>query len=103
MVGRAIYDDRLLDIPLSRVFWNLVLDKPLLFKNIKIIDSNLYKVLLDFAHLINEKKEYIKKNNIEKWEKYIFDDIILYNNCKLSELDIYFTFPGYNDIELKPN
>ena len=27
---------------------------------------------------------------------------MLYNECKLSELDIYFTFPGY-DINLKPN
>jgi E3 ubiquitin-protein ligase TRIP12 len=61
VVGRAIYDDRLLDIPLSKVFWNLVLDKPILFKNIKIIDSNLYKTIKDFIYLIREKKEYIKK------------------------------------------
>ena len=103
IIGRAIYDDRLLDIPLSKCFWNLVLDKPLLFKNIKIIDLNLYKTLLDFVNLINEKNEYIKKNNIERIENINFDNIILYNNCKLSELDIYFIFPGYNNIELKPN
>ena len=103
IIGRAIYDDRLLDIPLSKVFWNLVLDKPLLFKNIRIIDSNLYRTLLDFVILINNKKEYIKNNNIENCENINFDDIILYNNCKLSELDIYFIFPGYSNIELKPN
>ena len=103
IIGRAIYDDRLLDIPLSKVFWNLVLDKPLLFKNIKIIDLNLYKTLLDFVNLISDKNEYIKKNNIASIENINFDDIILYNNCKLSELDIYFIFPGYNNIELKPN
>ena len=103
IIGRAIVDDRLLDIPLSKVFWNLALDKPILFKNIKIIDSNLYKTLNDFINLINEKKAYIKKNNIEQIDKINFDDIILYNNCKLSELDIYFIFPGYNNIELKEN
>ena len=103
MIGRAIYDDRLLDIPLSRVFWNLVLDKPFIFKNIKLIDSNLYKALKDFKNLINVKNEYIKTNNIEKPDAYNFDDIILYNKCKLSELDIYFNFPGYEDIELKPD
>ena len=103
VVGRAIYDDRLLDIPLSKVFWNLVLDKPILFKNIKIIDSNLYKTIKDFIYLIREKKEYIKKNNIQNIAEINFDDIILYNKCKLSELDIYFIFPGYNHIELKPN
>ena len=103
MIGRAIYDDRLLDIPLSRVFWNLVLDRPFLFKSIKLIDSNLYKVLKDFLNLINDKKEYIKKNNIVNFDKFNFDDIILYNKCKLSELDIYFNFPGYDNIELKPS
>ena len=103
IIGRAIYDDRLLDIPLNKVFWNLILDKPVLFKNIKIIDSNLYKTLSDFMNLINNKKEYIKNNNIENYENINFDDIILYNNCKLSELDIYFIFPGYDNIELKPN
>jgi len=103
IIGRAIFDDRLLDIPLSKVFWNLALDKPILFKNIKIVDSNLYKTLNDFINLINEKKTYIKKNNIEQIDKINFDDIILYNNCKLSELDIYFIFPGYNNIELKEN
>ena len=101
--GRAIYDDRLLDIPLSKVFWNLLMDKPILFKNIKIIDSNLYRTLNDFVNLIKEKKEYIKKNNIQDISQINFDDIILYNKCKLSELDIYFTFPGYNHIELKQN
>ena len=103
IIGRAIYDDRLLSIPLNRVFWNLVLDKPILFKNIKYIDSNLYKTILDFINLIEQKQEYIKTNNIDKTQNINFDDIILYNNCKLSELDIYFIFPGYNNIELKPN
>ena len=103
IVGRAIFDDRLLDIPLSKVFWNLVLDKPVLFKNIKIIDSYLYNTLLDFVKLINEKKQYIKNNNIQNVENWNFDDTILFNKCKLSSLDIYFTFPGYDDIELKPN
>jgi E3 ubiquitin-protein ligase TRIP12 len=103
IIGRAIYDDRLLNIPLNKVFWNLVLDKPILFKNIKYIDSNLYKTILDFINLIKQKQEYIKTNNIDKTQNINFDDIILYNNCKLSELDIYFVFPGYNNIELKPN
>ena len=102
-IGRAIYDDRLLDIPLNKVFWELVLDYPVRFKNIRIIDSYLYNTLSDFLNLINQKKEYIKNNNIENLETFNFDNIILYNKYKLSSLDIYFTFPGYEDIELKPN
>ena len=103
IIGRANYDDRLLDIPLNKVFWNLLLDRPIIFKYIKYIDINLYKTLNDFENLIEQKKEYIKNNKIENIQNINFDDIILFNNCKLSQLDIYFTFPGYFNIELKPN
>ena len=102
MIGRAIYDDRLLDIPLSKVFWDRVLDRGLTFESLKYIDENLYKTIQDFINLINQKNEYIKINNIKNIKEINFDDIIFYNNCKLSELDIYFTFPGY-DINLKQN
>ncbi len=27
IIARALYDDRLIDIPLSPIFWNLLLDK----------------------------------------------------------------------------
>ena len=104
IVGRAIFDDRLLDIPLNKIFWDRVLNRGITLESLKFIDENLYKTIQDFLALIKQKNEYIKKNNIskEKSNEINFDEIILYNKCKLSELDIYFTFPGY-DINLKPN
>ena len=99
IIGRAIYDDRLMDIPLSRVFWSLLLERPIIFKEMEIIDKNLYKVINDFRNLIKIKKDLIKKNpNLTDEE---IENKVLYNNKKLKELDLYFTFPGYNDIELK--
>ena len=102
LVGRAIFDDRLLDIPLSKAFWDRVLERNITFDNLKHIDNNLYKTLIDFNNLINQKREYITKNNITNIQGINFDEIILYNKSKLSELDIFFTFPGY-DINLKSN
>ena len=97
--GRAIYDDRLIDIPLSRVFWNLLLERPVLFKDMEIIDKNLYKGVNDFRNLIKIKNNLIKKNpNLSEEE---IDNLVLYNNNKLKDLDLDFTFPGYNQIELK--
>ena len=90
IVGRAIYDDRLLDIPLNKVFWDRLLNRGLTYESIKNIDINLYNTLQDFIGLINQKNEYIKKNNININEinGINFDEIILYNKCQLSELDI---------------
>jgi len=99
IIGRAIYDDRLMDIPLSRVFWSLLLERPVLFKEMEIIDKNLYKAVNDFRNLIKVKKDLIKSNPKITDEE--IENKVLYNNQKLSELDLYFTFPGNNDIELK--
>ena len=99
IIGRAIYDDRLMDIPLSRVFWSLLLERPVLLKDLNMIDKNLYKGVKDFLNLITKKKELIKNNPSITDEE--IENKVLYNNKKLSELDLYFTFPGYNEVELK--
>ena len=99
IIGRAIYDDRLMDIPLSRVFWSLLLERPVLLKDLNMIDKNLYKGVKDFLNLISKKKELIKNNPSITDEE--IENKVLYNNKKLSELDLYFTFPGYNEVELK--
>ena len=99
IIGRAIYDDRLIEIPLSRVFWSLLLERPVLFKELEIIDKDLYKALNDFKNLINKKKDLIKNNPTITDEE--IENKVLYNNKKLSDLDLYFTFPGNNEIELK--
>ena len=88
-----------MDIPLSRVFWSLLLERPVLFKEMEIIDKNLYKAVNDFRNLIKIKKDLIKSNPKITDEE--IENKVLYNNKKLSELDLYFTFPGNNDIELK--
>ena len=56
-------------------------------------------------NLVNQKRKFVeekKKLNIN----YTDDDLennILYNDTKLSSLDIYFTFPGNDSIKLKEN
>ena len=102
IVARVIYDDRLLDFPISRVFWNLLLDKSVTFSDIKKIDKDLYNVLSDLTGLIKQKKEYLEQNKDKKVSDDELEEKILYNGKKLSSVDIYFTFPGY-DIELKKN
>ena len=100
VLARAIYDDRLLDFPISKVFWNLLLNRSVKFNDINLIDKDLYKFLEDILKLIMQIKEIIKKEkNISDEE---LENKILYNGQKLNTTDIYFTFPGY-DLELKPN
>ena len=100
IIARAIYDDRLVDFPLSKIFWNLLFNKGVKISDIEIIDKNLYKFLKDMLELIKKKNTVMEKEkNISSEE---LENKILYNGEKLNSADIYFTFPGY-EIELKPN
>ena len=100
IIARSIYDDRLVDFPISKVFWNILFNKGVKLSDIEIIDKDLYKFLKDMLELIKKKKEIIEKEpNISGEE---LENKVLYNNQKLSSADIYFTFPGY-ELELKPN
>ena len=48
IVSKPIFDDRLLDIPLNKIFWDRVLERGVIFESLKYIDENLYKTFFDF-------------------------------------------------------
>jgi E3 ubiquitin-protein ligase TRIP12 len=62
------------------------------------IDKDLGKALVHFCSLIEEKK---KLQSDPKTADKDVNDLIRYNNCKIEDMDLTFTLPGYNDIELK--
>jgi len=75
IIARCILDDRLIDIPLSKTFIDLVTDKPILLDDIK----NIHKEIYDFIS---------KKDKIDN----------------INNLNLYFIFPyNNNDIELINN
>ena len=88
VIARALYDDRLIDIPLNSLFWDLVLDRPINLKSIEKIDKNISDFLI---------KIYNSKRNSKIGEK------ILIDNQKIESLDIYFNCPWDGTIELKKN
>ena len=104
IVARALYDDRLIDIPLSKVFWDVVLGRAVPLSEIAVIDKDLGKTINDFNEIINKKKKFISEysGQPENLNSEI-EKNILYNNTSIDSLDIYFTLPGYDEIELKPN
>lgn len=108
IVARALYDDRLIDIPLSKIFWDIVLERAVPISSIEIIDKDLGKIMNDFLALSKRKIKFIeefKANNPNIKDNTILEKEItkniLYSNSSLDSLDIYFTFPGYSEIELK--
>lgn len=75
VVGKALVDERLLDLPLSPVFWKLVFHQSISSDDLRFIDSTLAKQLKALAAL---------------------------DSAQLEDLTLVFTVPGQDDYELKP-
>lgn len=56
-MARAILDQRVIDLPLSKTFWDLVLDRPVGMEDMILLDKNLYKTLHEMQKIVNKLKE----------------------------------------------
>lgn len=76
VVGKALADERLLDLPLSPLFWKLVFCQPVAAEDLRFIDMNLARQLQSLPDL---------------------------DPAQIEELMLDFTLPGLDALELKPN
>lgn len=102
-IGKAIFDEKLIDVPLSPAFIKLLLGKPLYISDMLSIDSRLGRTLLELQELVNRKNYILSRQDLpsEAKEKQILG--IDYKGISVGDLALHFTLPGYDSIELKPN
>ena len=86
-VAKALLDDRLLDLPLSPVFWKLVFRLPLVLTDVAGVDRQLGETLLELQAVLN------RANSKEQ-------DVSLHG-VSVEALGLTFVLPGY-ELELKP-
>jgi hypothetical protein len=75
VVGKALVDDRLLDLPLSPVFWKLVFSQAVSAEDLRFVDLALSTTLKNLPSLDPEQ---------------------------IMSLSLFFTLPGLDAFELKP-
>jgi E3 ubiquitin-protein ligase TRIP12 len=88
-VAKALVDKRQIDLPLNSVFWKLVLNEPVNLLDLLKIDKNLGQTLMEFQELLNK----YKTRKIRPF----------YKGATIESLNLGFTLPGYDEIELKPD
>jgi E3 ubiquitin-protein ligase TRIP12 len=104
-VARAIYDDRIIDLPFSNSFYKAVQGHQLEYLDIKDIDPALFKQLEAMRTLIHEKHKIEASSMSADMKKKKINALTL-NNDGVTTIDLLyqvFVLPGYPDIELKPN
>lgn len=91
IIGKALADDRLLELPLSPVFWKLIFRRPILFSDLEMVDRSLF---VHIKELLAVSQEAAEASDIE---------LVTYRGSRIEDLHIVFTVPGYDFIELKPD
>ncbi|XP_042440101.1 E3 ubiquitin-protein ligase UPL4-like [Zingiber officinale] len=96
LVARAIKDGRMLDIPLSRAFYKIMLEQELNICDIQSFDPELGRILLEFRALANRKKFVESVSG----ESNTVPSKLYYRNMSVEDLSLDFTLPGYPYYEL---
>ncbi|XP_051130279.1 E3 ubiquitin-protein ligase UPL4 isoform X2 [Andrographis paniculata] len=93
VVAKALQDGRVLDLPFSRAFYKLILEKVLTLYDIQSFDPAFGKALSEFQAVV-ERKEYLRSlcgsDNLD----------VCLRNTKIEDLCLDFTLPGYPDYAL---
>ncbi|KAJ6248341.1 e3 ubiquitin-protein ligase trip12 [Anaeramoeba flamelloides] len=104
-VARSILDFRVLDLSLSKIFYNLMFlqEKPTLW-HLSQLSPEIYSVLMDFYKIIeNKDNQNSREQKTGKGTQNEKLKLFTLKNTKIEDLYLNFTLPGYPEIELKPN
>jgi E3 ubiquitin-protein ligase TRIP12 len=88
-VAKAMFDNRLLDIPFSGAFLKKILGLPLDLEDLQPLLPDVTKSMLEFTQLIQDMDSQPEKP-------------VLYKKAKLEDLDLYFVYPSDQSWELMP-
>ena len=105
IVARSIMDERLIDLPISPVFWKLVFSETTVLEDIEKIDKMFYKGLKMIQDLWLKKESKPQEKEIGTanpdwecdWEKQQKQEV------NVEDLWLTFTLPGTENIELVRN
>lgn len=65
MIAKSIVDDRLIDLPISPIFWDLLLGRKMTIFDLERIDINLFRIFSEMQLLANRKREIEKKGTLD--------------------------------------
>eukprot|EP00252_Welwitschia_mirabilis_P001954 TRINITY_DN11917_c0_g1_i1.p1 TRINITY_DN11917_c0_g1~~TRINITY_DN11917_c0_g1_i1.p1 ORF type:complete len:1272 (-),score=268.49 TRINITY_DN11917_c0_g1_i1:159-3632(-) len=98
VMAKALQDERLLDLPLSRAFYKLILGQELNLFDINSFDPQLGTTLQELDALVRRKKLL----NLTPSNDGSLTTNLEYHGAKIEELCINFMLPGFSDFPLKP-
>ncbi|MQM13235.1 hypothetical protein Taro_046161 [Colocasia esculenta] len=94
IVAKALQDGRILDLPLSKAFYKLMLDQELDVYDIRSFDHELGTTLLEFQALVCRRR-FLESTSGNKETGHVSD--LCYRGTRIEDLCLDFTLPGHPD------
>ncbi|KAG8184831.1 hypothetical protein JTE90_004928 [Oedothorax gibbosus] len=101
-LAKAIMDSRLVDIPLSLIFYKWILnqEKYLCLADLEHVDATLAHNISKFEKILVEKKKLENDKTLSAVSLRRSLESITLDGCSIEDLSLDFTLPGYSRIEL---
>jgi E3 ubiquitin-protein ligase TRIP12 len=103
LVAKAIFDDRLVDLPLSPAFWKLVFRRNYSVMDLYDIDKDLANTMTTLHDIAARRQEILDDPTYSHDIKARLIDNLNFKGVKIDDLQLVFTLPGHDEIELRPN
>ena len=100
-VAKALLDNRLLDIPLSAPFVKWILGQDLGFQDFAQIAPSMAKSLGNLRQLVYEKRTIEMDLALTPDQRKKKIDTLTIGGCRVEDLCLDFTLPGFPDWELQ--
>jgi hypothetical protein len=101
LTARSIIDDRVIELPLSSLFWDVALNHSLTLADIRRIDPMIYRTLEKLHELKKAAAAIQAEPKLSKDAKKLEHSKLNIDGKKVEELGIYFVMPGNDSVELK--
>ena len=101
-VGKALSEDKVVDLPISGAFWKLVFGGALSVQDLQQVDKTLYRHLCDLGEVAARRSWILNNPGLTADMKERQLSQLTYRGTAISDLGLSFVLPGY-DLPLKPN
>ncbi|KAK3801055.1 hypothetical protein RRG08_013451 [Elysia crispata] len=101
-MGKALMDSRMLDLPLSRVFYKWILgqESTLTSADLYHVDRVVARSFQQLEDIVHQKKQICHDKSMSDEAKKEALSQLKMDGCSLEDIDLYYVLPGNENIEL---
>jgi E3 ubiquitin-protein ligase TRIP12 len=103
LMAKALMDSRMLDLPLSPVFyqWLLGRESTMNSAHLQLVDPAIAKTIYKLEDVVRQKHKIQQEKGQSSAEAKALIQSLTLDGCTIEDLNLDFTLPGYPNVELK--